>query len=151
MNRLIAAVAIAVLAVAFPATADETFRHSKVVLVASQKLPADDVKLLPVRKVFLGISTRVNGVALRGLLNTSDAQLTAIFLQNVVAMSAHSYDRRLLTQALQSGTPLPIEVADNAQLVRMIERNPGALSYMWDDDAIRYPSIKILRVIWQSE
>jgi hypothetical protein len=150
MKRLLA-VTLLTLAVVVPAHAAEGDSPLKVVLVANQSFPSDDVSLLVVRKVFLGISTRVAGVALEGLRNTSDAQLNAIFLQTVVAMSEHSYDRRLLTQALQSGVPLPPEVDDDTVLAHLIGRNRGAMSYMWYHDAIKYPSIKILRVIWQSE
>ena len=137
------------LVVALSAAAAEP-QDIKVVIVANRDV-REDVSLLLVRKAFLGIPARTDGVTLKAIRNTSDARLNAVFLQTVVAMSEHSYDRRLLTATLQRGVPLPAEIAQPDELVRTVERTPGALSYMWYRDAKRHPALRIVRVIWQSD
>lgn len=122
-----------------------------VVLVANPELAKLDISSVTVRKVFLGLPARRGDVEVHGLRNATDPQLTDIFLQTVVSMSAWSYDRRLLAQALQNGAPLPVEISDREELVRRLTTDPGALSYMWYRDAVRYPGIKIVRVIWRSD
>lgn len=127
------------------------FSDESVVLVSNKALSAENLSSLTVRKAFLGLPTTHGDITLRGVRNASDPRLTGIFLQVVVAMSGRSYDHRLLSQALQSGTPPPVEVESNDDLVRMLSNDPGALSYMWYEDAIRYPNIQIVRVLWRSD
>jgi len=122
-----------------------------VVLVANPSLQQDEINSLTVRKVFLGLPTRSGDILLRGVRNVGDQRLTDVFLQTVVAMSQRSYDHRLLAQALQSGAPLPLEVSDHEKLVKVLTTTPGAVSYMWYEDAVRYPSIQIVRVLWRSD
>lgn len=129
----------------------QTLAADTVVLVANRSLPDNEISSLTVRKVFLGVPTRSGGTVLRGVRNLTDHRLTDVFLQTVVAMSQRSYDHRLLSLALQSGAPLPLEASDWPELVQMLADNPGALSYMWYEDAVRLPSIKIMRVLWRSD
>jgi hypothetical protein len=122
-----------------------------VVLVANPELAKLDISSLTVRKVFLGLPARRGNLEVHGLRNAADPRLTDIFLQTVVSMSAWSYERRLFAQALQNGTPLPVEFSSFDELVHRLTDDPGAVSYMWYRDAVRYPSIKIVRVLWRSD
>lgn len=128
-----------------------TLASDIVVLVTNRSLPREEINSLTVRKVFLGLPTRSGDTLLRGFRNVGDRRLTDVFLQTVVAMSQRSYDHRLLAQALQSGAPLPLEVSDREELVKLLTTTPGAVSYMWYEDAVRYPSIQIVRVLWRSD
>jgi hypothetical protein len=147
MARLAASAILALIALApSSARADDV-----VVLVANAELAKSDISSLTVRKVFLGLPARRGNIEVHGLRNASDPRLTDIFLQTVVSMSGWSYDRRLLAQALQTGAPLPVEISNREELVRRLTDDPGALSYMWYRDAVRYPTIKIVRVLWRSD
>jgi len=101
-----------------------------------------------VRKLFLGMTVEHNGVHLRPLLNESDPMVKEVFLQNVVAMTDTTYDRRILRLALQRGASLPTVYTDTARLLAAVAADPGAVSFAWYREVAQDRKIKVLRVLW---
>ncbi len=85
----------------------------------------------------------------KGLRYTEDETLNSIFLQTVVAMSEKSYMRRLLSLTIRQGIPRPVEFDEFENLLKALSTNLHSVTYMWKDDAVRSPNVKILRVLWQ--
>jgi hypothetical protein len=109
----------------------------RLVLIVSAQSKVEQLDSLEVRKLFLGMTVEHNGSRLSALLNESDPVIKEVFLQNVVAMTDTTYDRRLLQLALQHGAVLAAVVAD-----------PSAVSFAWYRDVAQDKKIKILRVLW---
>jgi len=103
---------------------------------------------LEVRKLFLGLTVTYNGDRLRPVLDEADARVKEIFLQNIVSMSDTTYDRSLLRLALIQGQIKPIAYKDIALLLKAVEADPTAVSYVWAKDVAHDSRIKILRVLW---
>jgi hypothetical protein len=121
-----------------------------VFLVARTDCPIDTMDLLDVRKMYLGFTVRAdNNLALRAATNQSDKELFEIFMQDVMAMSARSYDRRLLTLTLQSGRRRPEVYMNVAELQDSLQHDPNLITFMWDDDFQATKNLKVLRVIWR--
>jgi len=138
---LFAALVSAVLTM--PASADETL-----VLIVSADSKVEQLDSLEVRKLFLGMTVIHNGDRLRPLLNEAEPRLKDVFLQNIVAMTDMTYDRRILRLALQGGRSLPAVYADKVMLINSVASDPTAVSFAWAKDVQHDRRIKVLRILW---
>ena len=123
--------------------------HS-LVLIAHIDSPLDDLSSLSIRKLYLGF-TVVNdeGDIVHAIVNSSDSSVWEIFLQDVMGMSARSYDRRLLTLTLQSGRSRPEVVNTAEETLDKIDEDKNAVAFVWSEDIEGRNNIKVLRVLWQ--
>ena len=143
--RKIAATAVLVtlLTASRPVSAAE-----QLVLIVSADSKVEQLDSLEVRKLFLGLTVTHNGDRLRPVLDEADARVKEIFLQNIVSMSDTTYDRNVLRLALIQGQIKPIAYKDIALLLKAVEADPTAVSYVWAKDVAHDSRIKILRVLW---
>jgi len=119
------------------------------VLIASSDSPLETLSSLELRKLYLGFVVNSEaGRQIRPITNNSNARIKEIFLQDVVGMSARSYDRRLLTLTLQTGRHRPEVYADLGDLLNRIASDSLSISFVWKEDAEDRNDIKILRVLW---
>jgi hypothetical protein len=125
--------------------------HHELILVVSRSSTLQEVSSLDLRKLYLGFSVSHDGISLKGLRNTSDEGIERIFYQNVVAMSKRAYERRMRIIALGKGTPRTAAFDDTDRLVEALNHDPYSVSYMWNETAELYPSLKTLRIIWESQ
>ena len=107
--------------------------------------------LLPaeVRKLFLGVAVETQGLRLEPLHNASEALLQEVFLQKIVFMSTQSYERHLISQVFRSGGHRPARYADSDALVKALQHQPGAVTYMWASHAQQIAGIRIVQELWQ--
>ncbi|NOQ91015.1 MAG: hypothetical protein GQ549_08745 [Gammaproteobacteria bacterium] len=120
----------------------------QVVLVAGATSPLHDFDSLELRKIYLGFTVKRDDETVKGFCNTESSNLNNVFHQTVVAMSEKSYRNRLLSLTLRQGTPRPEEYDNIEDLLDALSSRPYSVSYMWKDDAIKSPKVKILRVLW---
>ena len=120
----------------------------RLVLIVSAESKVQQLDSLEVRKLFLGMTVEHNGTRLSAFLNESDPVIKEVFLQNVVAMTDTTYDRRLLQLALQHGAVLPAVYTNNSLLLAAVVADPSAVSFAWYRDVAQDKKIKILRVLW---
>jgi hypothetical protein len=129
---------------ALPAAAEER----QVVLVVSANSPVQQLDSIEIRKLFLGLPVLRDNRPLVPLRNSSDRQLVQVFLQDVVAMSQSAYDRRILAQVLQHGRPRPLDLKSRDQVIAALNADRQAVSYLWLQEAVGNPKLRILRVLW---
>jgi hypothetical protein len=141
----LAAAALLLLLRTAPVTADH-----ELVLVASTHSPIDSLSAIEVRKIYFGITVRHGSLALRGLRNMAGPRIDSIFLQSVVSMSQQAYERRLISGSLRYGRPRPAEFSSYDALIEELEHSPGAVTYMWREDADRLPQVKVLEILWHA-
>lgn len=120
----------------------------QVVLVVSADSPVQQLEPIEVQKLFLGWPVTRDNRALRPLRNVSDAALSDVFLQYVVAMSQSAYDRRILAQVLQHGRPRPLELAKGSDVIAALAADRYTVSYMWLKDVPTTPRLRVIRVLW---
>lgn len=119
------------------------------ILIANADSPIEELGPLDLRKLYLGFPVMTpDGTPIRPLSNASDARLGEIFLQDVMGMSARSYDRRLLTLTLQSGRPRPEVIEDVDVLLQRIDTNLQSITFVWDENIQDLDNVKVLRVLW---
>jgi hypothetical protein len=121
---------------------------NSVALIVSAQSPVTHLNSLEIRKLFLGFSVFRGGQTLRALRNSSEPRIKQVFLQNVVAMSESTYERRMLSIALQQGQSRPLEYTDRNALLDAVAHDPNAVSIAFAADVAGNPHIKILRVVW---
>ena len=124
-------------------------RH--LVLVTGKDCPAEAVSMLDVRKAYLGIGVEIEGHPLRAFRLMAGGRIDEVFYQNVVAMSARSYERRMLSMTLKYGTPRPREFDSISTMVAEMVGTKCAIGYMWRQDVASYEGIKVVRLLWQGE
>jgi hypothetical protein len=120
----------------------------QVVLVVNAASPVVDLEPTELRKLFLGWPVFNAGTQLRAIRNETDLQLDQVFYQQVVAMSESAYDHRILTNVLKQGRPRPLQLHTRNEVLAALYADPQAVSYMWRQDVVDNPRIRILRVIW---
>jgi hypothetical protein len=122
----------------------------ELVLVVRADSDIEAIDLLDVRKVYLGFSVRtIKNAPIRAAANLTEKPIFEIFLQDVMAMSASTYDRRLLTLTLQSGYLRPAVFRNLTELVDALKQDPNTVSFMWKEDAEAAGELKVLRVLWR--
>lgn len=121
----------------------------EVVLVVAEDSPIRSVSSLQLRKLYLGLPTRLSGILARPLRNTSDESLQDIFLQSAMAMSERAYERQLLNLTLRVGNIRPETVEAVDSLKRILQEDSSALSYMWQSDLQEGDGLRVVKVLWQ--
>ena len=132
----------------FGATLPAVARADRVVLIVNAASPVVMLDAIDIKRLFLGIPVERGDITLHAVLNNSDEQLKAVFLQYVVSMSDPAYQRRLLMLTLEQGRRMPGAYADNAQLLAVVANSTGAVSYAWESAALRNPHLRVLRELW---
>lgn len=120
----------------------------RLVLIVSAESSVEQLDSLQLRKLFLGMTVEHNDVRLRALLNEADPMIKEVFLQNVVAMTDTTYDRRLLRLAMQGGALLPVGYTDKDKLLAAVIADRNAVSFAWYRDVAQDKRIKVLRILW---
>jgi hypothetical protein len=129
-----------------PARADHVL-----VLIANADSPIDTVSSMELRKLYLGFPVEDDGGRpIRAITNKSSARSWEIFLQDVMGMSARSYERRLLTLTLQSGRNRPAVYNGLDELLERVESDEQAIAFVWVEDISNRENIKVLRVLWRN-
>lgn len=121
----------------------------RLVLVTASTAKITPLPPTEVRKLFLGLPVSQNSLHLEPLRNASDPLLNEVFLQQIMFMSAQSYDRQLISQVFRYGGHRPVSYSDVDALAAALRDLPGAVSYMWLASAQQIPGIKVLQELWQ--
>lgn len=145
MIKLFLAAALLMACAAAPAIASA----ERLVLVTDAAAAIPALSSTEVRKLFLGKPLVKDGVRLRALRNETDALLREVFLQKVMFLSAHDYERQLLSNVFREGGERPAAYEDAAPLLDALQSKSGAVTYMWEDAARAAPNVKIVGELWQ--
>jgi hypothetical protein len=138
----IAATLLLLLGATLPAYAQQ-----ELVLIASAQSHVDQLDPALARRLFLGLTVAENSVRLRPLLNESDAQLKDMFLQHIVSMSDSTYNH-LLRLAIIQGRIKPPVYKSSEELIDAVAADPTVVGYVWVENAIRDPRVRVLRTVW---
>lgn len=122
---------------------------TSVVFVASIDSPIETLTKTEGRKIYLGIGVMRNGQFIRPLRNLTSELVDQVFLQNVVGSTSSQYQRRLLSNLLQSGSIRPASFSVASELLDNLRADTMRVTYILIEDGELPPGLKILRVIWE--
>jgi hypothetical protein len=77
--------------------------------------------------------------------------LYEVFLQKVIFLSERDYEKRLITRTFQTGERRPVVHVKEHELLQSLGRQPGSVTFMWDETAARYPELRVVKVLWNEQ
>jgi hypothetical protein len=138
-----AAALLLLLGAATPALA-----RQELALIVSAHSKVDQLDPPLSRRLFLGLTVAESGVRLQPLLNESDPQIKGLFLRYIVSMSESTYHRYLLRLVIIQGRTQPPVYKKSNELLDAVASDPTVVSYVWVDEAVHDPRVRILRTVW---
>jgi hypothetical protein len=95
------------------------------------------------RRLYLGIPLIVDSQRVHPLRNNTDPMVQEMFMQRVMFMSTPAYERQILSRVFRMGGRRPLAYTELLELLKALERDPGAVTYLPRDLATR-PGLKIV-------
>jgi len=132
---------------ALAAHAEEDSRE--VVLVVSAASPVMTISSLELRKLYLGLPVRLEGILMRPLRNDNDDQLQDIFFQSAMAMSEAAYERQLLSLTLRFGRLSPESISSTDEVKKILREDISAVSYMWKSAVSKEDGLRVVKLLWR--
>ncbi len=123
--------------------------QQQVVLVSLSRQPVPALDSIQLRRLYLGMRVSRDGRVLTPLRNLTDPRLDALFVQAVMAMTARSYERRLISGKFRKARSIPSLFRDQDRLIQALKARPEAVTYMWADQAHSIPGIQVIQVLWE--
>ncbi len=120
-----------------------------VLVTATPELRQVQLSRKEIRKLYLGRAIVKDGRRLVPLINTSDALGYQIFLQKIMLMSAHSYERFLLSKVFRSGGARPERFTSPPALIQSLRAQPGTITYMWARGDLDEDHLLTLQELWR--
>ena len=96
------------------------------------------------RKLYLGIPILVDSQRVRPLRNSTNLKVQEMFMQKVMFMSTPAYERQILSRVFRMGGTRPLAYAELHDLLKALERDPAAVTYMPRELATSRPGLKIV-------
>jgi hypothetical protein len=78
------------------------------------------------------------------LRNNTDPVVQEMFMQKVMFMSTPAYERQILSRVFRMGGTRPPEYAEMDALLKALERDPAAVTYLPRELATARPGLKIV-------
>lgn len=102
-----------------------------------------------IRRLFLGLPVGGQKPPVTALINRTDALLHQVFLQKVIFMSSHLYERQLLTNVVRQGGQRPPVYTDRQALLNALRAQPNSVTYMWRDQIPADADLVVVTEIWK--
>lgn len=119
----------------------------QLVMVASAKSPIRSLSTVEIRRLYLGVPLTLEGHELEPLRNQIDPLVQEVFLQRVLFMSLHAYERQSAARVFRTGGNPLRQFTEQPALLAALAANPYAVTYMPADQAIRQPELKIIATL----
>jgi hypothetical protein len=116
----------------------------QLVIVASAQSPIRALSPAEVRRLYLGVPVTVDGKEIEPLRNTVDSATQELFLQRVLFMSLHAYERQLAAHVYRTGGNAMRQFTSLDALLAALNGNPLAVSYMPLEQVAKVPGLKIV-------
>lgn len=122
----------------------QTVEQPLLVLVASAHSSIRQLSPDETRKLYLGIPMLVDSQRIRPLRNNTNLKVQEMFMQKVMFMSTPAYERQILSRVFRMGGTRPLAYAELGELLKALERDPAAVTYMPRELATARPGLKIV-------
>jgi hypothetical protein len=119
------------------------------VLATSSASALPPITIQEARKLFMGVPFEKGGEHPVPLLNTSNALTYEVFLQKVAFMSASAFETQTISIVFRLGGKRPEIFKDVKDLVKALQENPGAVTFLWEDQVRANQGIKSVNILWQ--
>jgi hypothetical protein len=117
---------------------------SSLVLVANAHSAIQKLSPEETRKLYLGMPMLVDSQRVHPLRNNSDPTVQEMFMQKVMFMSTPAYERQILSRVFRMGGTRPMAYDELRELLKALEKDPTAVTYLPRDVAAARPGLKIV-------
>lgn len=116
----------------------------RLVLVTNAQSPISQLTPDEARKLYLGMPIVVDGKVMHPLRNNTDATVQEMFMQKVMFMSTPAYERQILARVFRTGGTRPPVFTEMRDLLKALESDRNAVTYMPRDAATATSGVKIV-------
>lgn len=118
--------------------------EQSLVLVANAHSAIQRLSPGETRKLYLGIPMIVDSQRVHPLRNSTDPTVQEMFMQKVMFMSTPAYERQILSRVFRMGGTRPVAFAEMRELLKALEKDPAAVTYLPREFATTRPGLKIV-------
>ena len=122
---------------ASPAWADD------LVLVGNHNLSVDTISTRDVRNVFLATKKNINGAIVKPV-TIADHNLTEYFLKKYIRQTPSQFSAYYIRKIFSGGGKKPKEVSSEAEMIRYVSHNNGAIGFVSSDAVTE--TVKIIQI-----
>lgn len=140
--------AIAILTMPFETL---TAGEHELVVITSAKNSFAPIARDDLRRLFLGIKPKHTKIKITPINNKSENIMYEVFLQKVIRMSAVAYERHLLSKVFTHGTQRIKTAEEYNKLLKELEYNENAISFVWANDLKQNPKVRVVQSIWKGQ
>jgi len=119
-----------------------------VVLVTLKSDLLPELNRFELRAAFVGMPLKKNGLELHPLINRSDSEIYAAFLQKIMTMSRRNYERQLTLRTFQRGGAGLVGADTVDHLIKQMRLRRGTITFMPLDVASHFEELRIMQVLW---
>lgn len=129
-------------------TAHVNASEGKVVLIAAKGSGIEVMRLMDVRRLYLGLKSVDNESVKNPVLNVQSRALYDEFLKNVMHMTEGSYKRKLVKRIFRQGIEEIREVTSLKELNSYLLGNIGDISFVEATSVENMENIEVIQILW---
>jgi len=138
--QLIVGLLLAGILVGIPST---TFAE-EIVVIANESFPTESISLIDVMSIYSGHFVVYKNTKVYPLDLPDNQRVKKIFLNKVVRYTPEAYRNHWLKWTFKTGRQAPAVMLDSEEVIQTVQKQYGALGYVWDREAQGIRGIKIL-------
>jgi hypothetical protein len=115
----------------------------ELVIIANKAYPADTITLPILKDIFLGDKTMEQSVRILPV-DQEDPLVKKKFVEKVLGTTVQRYDAHWFMKAFKDGVVPPVVRETSPDVILLLEREVGAIGYVWGGEARGKTGIKIL-------
>lgn len=130
------------------ATAHANASEGEVVLIAAKGSGIEVMRLMDVRRLYLGLKSVDSETVKNPVLNVQSRVLYDEFLKNVMHMTEGSYKRKLVKRIFRQGIEEIKEVTSLKELNDYLLGNIGDISFVETSSIRNMENIEVIQILW---
>lgn len=118
------------------------------VLVAALDSPVQQISMLEIRRIYLGLDPAADSRINQPVLNVSDSVLYKKFLKNVMHMTESGYRRKTVKRIFRQGGERVKQLESHSVLIEYLKNNKNDVTFMYLKSAQQNSEVKVVQVLW---
>ncbi len=115
-----------------------------IVVIANKAFPTDSINLLDLVEIYTGHYIVYQRFKILPLDQPDNEKIKRLFLANVMNFSLDGYKAHWQKWTFKTGRQPPMVVQDSKEVIRNVQKEPGGMGYVWDQDVQGVEGIKVL-------
>ena len=122
--------------------------QGKVALIAASSSIVEEMRLMDIRRLFLGFKSVDSTSVKNPVLNIQSKNLYDDFMKNIMHMTEGSYKRKIIKGIFRQGRKEIKEVTSLEELNNHLLKNTGDVSFATVSSLEKMENIKVIQILW---